>query len=161
MEEIWKDIAGYEGLYQVSNLGNVKNYLNNKILKTSSNGLGYLKLVLCKNKNKRTFYVHRLVMLAFVGFDKSKQVNHIDRNKLNNKLDNLEYVTARENMSYIRTDKPVGVYKRKDTSKYRSKIYFNGKTINIGDFKTQELAIKAYNEKLKELNISNKYSNGF
>ena len=105
MQEIWKDIKGYKGIYQVSNLGNVKSlprktnnqyykglYLKQYIYK------GYLRLQLTKHSKSKWFLVHRLVAEAFIPNPKNKpQVNHIDGNKLNNKVDNLEWVTPSEN----------------------------------------------------------------
>jgi len=95
VEEIWKDIKGYEGLYQVSNLGRVKS--KRKILK-AING-EYLKVGLSKNGIQKTLYVHRLVAETFLGENKL-QVNHKDEDKHNNNIENLEFVTHKENMNY-------------------------------------------------------------
>lgn len=106
--EIWKDIVGYEGLYQVSNLGRVKSLGNGKstnpltniekILKQQPTKKGYLKIKLCNNGFKY-FNVHRLVAQTFIENKKNKpQVNHIDCNKQNNRVDNLEWVTSNENI---------------------------------------------------------------
>ena len=102
--EIFKDIKGYEGLYQVSNLGNVKSiikrtYKSNKILKPSSDGCGYQIVSLCKNKKRSTKTVHRLVALNFLG-ESELQVNHKDFDKSNNKIENLEFVTPLENIRH-------------------------------------------------------------
>ena len=101
MEEIWRDIEGYEGLYQVSNLGRVKsNYNKNRktILKNRVNRGRYFTVLLYKNKRSKNFSVHRLVALTFIPNPENKtQVNHIDGNKLNNRAKNLEWVTASEN----------------------------------------------------------------
>ena len=109
MEEIWKDIAGFEGLYQVSNLGNVrslrKSWASNgekfHIMRPSINrGYAYLSLR-DLNGGDTSFPVHRLVALAFIpnpeGF---KCVNHKDENKLNNNVDNLEWCTLAYNFNY-------------------------------------------------------------
>ena len=97
--EIWKDIKGYEGLYQVSDLGNVKSLKNNKILKPS---LGeYKKVILYKNKKTKTCAIHRLVAETFLDNpEKKPQVNHKDENKHNNNVNNLEWCTHQENMNY-------------------------------------------------------------
>ena len=106
--EIWKPIPNYEG-YMVSNLGNVKSvdrlssngrHLKGKPLRQVMIG-GYLYVRLCKNGKMKNFFVHRLVMLAFVGkCSKGMEVNHIDENKENNCLSNLEYITKVDNCNY-------------------------------------------------------------
>lgn len=110
MEEIWKDIKGYEGLYQVSNFGNVKSldryiinkngdkqYFPGKYL-TQGVSDNYLKVTLSKSNKQRTFRVHILVARAFIPNPENKpEVNHIDGNKKNNKVNNLEWNTRSEN----------------------------------------------------------------
>jgi len=103
--ENWKDIAGYEGSYQVSDLGNIKslNYKRSgqaRNLKPSVDGCGYLRVALCKNGRLRTRKVHRLVAEAFLGDSSGKEVNHKDGNRTNNNIANLELVTRLENMRH-------------------------------------------------------------
>ena len=108
--EIWKDIAGYEGLYQVSNLGRVKSLsrrdrlnrvIQEKILKPRSNKDGYLIVDLYKEGKRKTYKVHRLVAQAFIpNPDNKSQVNHRDEDKTNNKVENLEWMTCKENINY-------------------------------------------------------------
>lgn len=101
IEEIWKDIKGYEGFYQVSNFGSVKRVATGKILKCGKDGGGYLKVDLCKNKVRSTKRIHRLVAHAFIPNPENKsQVNHIDENKTNNSVNNLEWMTAKENNNH-------------------------------------------------------------
>ena len=96
MKEEWKDIEGYENKYQISNFGNVRNKLGN-IMKPFNNK-GYLCISLFKNNKKKHFRVHRLVAQHFIeNKDNKKEVNHIDGNKKNNKVNNLEFVTSKEN----------------------------------------------------------------
>lgn len=111
MQEIWKDIEGYEGLYQVSNLGNVKSldrfvphktfgkkFCGGTMMGTHMNNAGYVTVNLCKNNRQKSHDVHRLVAKAFVkGYAVGLEVNHIDENKQNNQVCNLEWVTKSEN----------------------------------------------------------------
>ena len=115
MNEIWKDIPGYEGLYQVSNLGNVRSvdrYVSHKrlgrkfckghLMSTHINNAGYVTVNLCKGNAYKSFDVHRLVAIAFIETDDIRcvEVNHIDENKQNNVVDNLEWVTKSQNNRY-------------------------------------------------------------
>lgn len=101
MNENWKDIFGYEGLYQVSDLGNVRNRNTLKILKPRINNNGYGRVILRKDMQPKEFLVHRLVALNFIPQVVGKDfVNHIDENKLNNRVENLEWVTHKENMNH-------------------------------------------------------------
>lgn len=110
LSEVWKDIKGYEGLYQISNLGRVKslkrfntNNANTKdrILKPSLDRKGYLHVVLCKNNKRYNKTLHRLVAEAFIENPENKpQVNHIDEDKTNNRVSNLEWMTNKENRNH-------------------------------------------------------------
>lgn len=107
--EIWKDIPNYEGLYMVSNLGRVKSLPKNNhkeiILKNKITKDGYYETALSKNNKQKWIRTHRLVAQAFIpNPDNKPQVNHIDGNKLNNNVDNLEWCTNQENINHaIRT----------------------------------------------------------
>ena len=96
MDEIWKDIKGFEGLYQVSNLGRVKSLRKGIIMKPDKHRGGYLYYILRRTERK-TFKAHRLVADAFVCRPRL-EVNHKDGDKKNNRADNLEMVTHKENM---------------------------------------------------------------
>lgn len=101
MEEVWKDIKGYEGLYQVSNLGRVKRVTTDRILKGSKDSIGYLRVNLHKNNIPSTEKVHRLVAEAFIpNLENKPQVNHRDEDKTNNMASNLEWMTAKENINH-------------------------------------------------------------
>ena len=115
MQEIWKDIKGYEGLYQVSNLGRIKSLdkktknkngefiKKGKILKQSENSKGYLRIQLTSNKGQRKrMFVHRLVAQHFVKKEEGKNiVNHLDCNPKNNCYNNLEWTTLKGNSQYM------------------------------------------------------------
>ena len=120
MKEIWKDIKDYEGLYQVSNLGRIKrigkyknqftSWESNKILTNNIGTDGYYHIMLSKDNKKRMYLVHRIVAKTFIGEQDNKQVNHIDGNKLNNNINNLEYCSARDNLIHALN---LGLKKRK------------------------------------------------
>ena len=99
-KEIWKDIEGYEELYRVNPNGRVRGIKRGKDLAHANNG--YYKFVgLCKNGKSKYMYVHRLVALSFIPNPKNKpEVNHIDGDKSNNYVDNLEWCTTKENCSH-------------------------------------------------------------
>ena len=95
--EIWKDIIGYEGYYQISSEGRVKSLISNKILIGDTNNLGYKRVILYTPIKKR-FFIHRLVALHFCeGYAENLVVNHKDGNKQNNKAENLEWITHSQN----------------------------------------------------------------
>lgn len=105
---VWKDIPGYEGLYKISNFGDVLSLkrpgAKEKLLKGEIDQYGYIRIVLSKNGKTKKYKAHRLVLMAFNNTDDSKlQVNHIDGNKKNNFIGNLEWCTASYNTihSYI------------------------------------------------------------
>ena len=128
-KEEWRDIKGYEGLYQVSNMGRVKSLertfvdkigrertFRGRILKQKTESNGYLRIALHEDSGKvKRFYIHRLVCEAFHENPENKPcVNHIDENKSNNEASNLEWCTYKENNNHgtrtARTSKPVGQY---------------------------------------------------
>ena len=100
MTEIWKDIKGYEGLYKISNYGEVWS-VRKRILLKKCETLGYHCVGLTKNKKRKHFKVHRLVANNFVDNPFNKPcVNHLDENKTNNHYSNLEWVTHKENSNW-------------------------------------------------------------
>lgn len=104
MKEVWKDIEGYDGIYKVSNLGKVisTNQDNTgKLLTGRRTGKGYLSVALFKKSVRKNQLVHRLVAQTFIPNPENKpQVNHIDEDKTNNRVDNLEWVSAKENANH-------------------------------------------------------------
>lgn len=101
MTEVWKDVKGYEGLYKVSNFGNVYSVKSDKHLKPRNNRNGYLQVLLYINGKGKELKVHRIVAEAFISNPCNKQqVNHIDEDKSNNEVRNLEWVTSKENSNW-------------------------------------------------------------
>jgi hypothetical protein len=173
MEEIFKDIPGYEGMYQVSNLGSVKSlskYLihfcggvrltKEKNLKQGLN-TKYNRFNVClfKDLKSKTFCVHQLVAMAFLGHKPcgyKKIVDHIDNNPFNNNVNNLQIITNRENCSKDRknkTSKYTGVSFVKDRNKWVSQIYVNGKSKHLGRYNTELEAHEAYKNELKIVSL--------
>lgn len=104
----WEPITGYEGYYEVSNLGDIKRIVTYKgkpilrILKPQDDGSGYMKVRLYKQGKSKFFRVHRVVMRAFIGeCPENNEVNHKDGDRANNSLDNLEYMTKSENNMHM------------------------------------------------------------
>ena len=107
MEEVYKDMVGYEALYQVSNIGNVKSLNYNKVkymeklLKQQKGCNGYKTVILCKNKTSKRFYIHRLVANAFLPNPQNLPcINHKDECRTNNVVTNLEWCSYKYNLEY-------------------------------------------------------------
>ena len=124
MEE-WRDVPGFENLYQVSNYGRVRRIYNGKVkvMTQRHRGKGYLGVTLIKNSIKKDSYVHRLVAETFIpNQDNLPQVNHKNLNKEDNSVDNLEWVTAIENMRHrYKYGAPVKRVKRKRCTSFRKR----------------------------------------
>ncbi len=101
MNEIWKEIDGFDGQYLISNLGRVKSIKSNKILSYSKHSRGYLKVCLSFCGKSKKYYAHRLVAQAFIpNPDNKREVNHINGIKTDNSVKNLEWVTSKENNAH-------------------------------------------------------------
>lgn len=121
MKEIWKDIPNYEGVYQASTLGNIRSlgftheiknqwgstsirHKKGRVLKQHINTAGYYNVQLCKDGMTKRIMTHRLIAITFIpNPDNKREVNHKDSNRLNNQIENLEWVTSKENTEhYVR-----------------------------------------------------------
>lgn len=162
LEEVWKDIEGYVGYYQISNLGRVKSLsrkdslghnLKEMILKPCLNK-GYYHVNLYENSKRKTYQVHQLVAVAFLNHkaDKFKIViNHKDENPLNNNIDNLELCTHRYNIVYSKKNETGFTGVNKIGDKYMARIRIDGKHKYLGIFYTAELASEAYRKAYHEI----------
>lgn len=128
MQEIWKDIEGYEGLYQVSNLGNVRslNWAKRGIVKNlylKKQNRGYLHVELAKNGVRKSATVHRLVAMAFIPNPGNLPlINHKDENPLNNRAENLEWCDCSYNSGYSLSRHPERAKNKKATEKYGKRL---------------------------------------
>lgn len=138
MQEIWKDIAGYEGIYQISNLGRVKNTVTKEIKKQSDNGKGYKSVNLWKQNKGQTFYIHRLVAGAFIENKLNKpEVHHIDSDRSNNIVENLAWVTTKENNNLGKHIERMTKNKRWIETRSTSMAKAREKSIVINSYKTK------------------------
>ena len=154
---VWKDIKGYERMYQISNRGEVKSfkYNNPRILKPRVNSGGYMYVNLCKDKKSTSKYIHRLVAKAFLqGWDRARDVDHIDMDRLNNHVENLRMASRSQNHRNSvsqkgSSSKYKNVYWNKQNSKWRVMIWINGKNKHIGYFTNEEEAGRVADESAK------------
>lgn len=179
--EEWRDVARYEGLYNVSNLGRMKSIAHitsgkgghrltkGIILKTPLNGDGYPIVNLCKGGHKKSVKVHSLVAIAFLDHQPDAHklvVDHINGVKNKNSVDNLRIVTSRFNSSFGEvSDKHtwssqyVGVHMDKITGRWVSTIWMDGRSKFLGLFVNEIDAASAYqNELEKYLLLNNQQS---
>ena len=165
LKEVYKNIPEYEGHYQISNKGNVKSLKQNKetVLKPSIDKKGYYKVSLYKAGKGRKFYIHRVVIQAFKGEipkDKNLVVDHINNDKTNNELINLQVISNRENLSkdkwrYNPTSFYTGVCYHTTKKKWESSISVNGDSFHLGYFNNESKAGLEYKRALQHYN---KYS---
>ncbi len=163
IQEVWTPIIGYQGLYEVSNLGRIKSLQTGSgsgrrksvdgILSPTIKSNGYFSVMLYKDTISKSFYIHRLVGICFLG-NSILQINHKDKDKLNNNLSNLEFVSNRYNTNhrFNNTNKSSsfrGV--RKSGNSFMARILINGKRIYLGSFKNEKDASDAYENALNNV----------
>lgn len=175
MKEIWKDVPGYEGVFKVSNTGFVKSLervatqksrhggtqsyiVKPKMLSQLTTPQGYKRVQLAHAGIKTKVPVHVLVARAFLpNCEKKPCVNHINGIKTDNRVENLEWVTHRENSLHGQRGKSntgvVGIYFHPTRKRYQGMIYKDGKRHCIGDHKDLESAKTAYTKKMEELGL--------
>lgn len=150
--EIWRKI---NSLYNISSFGQIKK--GGRILKGGIDSKGYKYHCLKINGVQKNYLLHRLVCRYFIG-ESPLTVNHIDFNKLNNNIDNLEYKSLSDNITHYyenlkKTSKVIGVYQQAKTKIWVSRVYVNKWPIYLGSFKSEEEAILNlyifYNQKNK------------
>tara|TARA_B100000787_G_C16119207_1_gene261871 strand:- start:169 stop:879 length:711 start_codon:yes stop_codon:yes gene_type:complete len=166
-KEVFKDIKDYEGHYQISNLGAVKSLKRNseKLISPSIDKTkGYYRVCLYKNNKRKSFYVHKLVAIAFLEHKPNGNllvVDHIDNDKTNNKQCNLQLISSRENSSKDQwrrnpTSIFTGVSLNKLKNKWESSISVNGTSFHLGYFNNESMAAQEY---MNALGHFNEYSN--
>jgi hypothetical protein len=179
--EIWKDIKGYEGIYQVSNLGKVKRlpysqtmtwlktecerHYNGSVLTPSKKDGKYQVVQLSKDGKSKQFYVHRIVAASFISeIPKGLSVNHIDKNIDNNRAENLEIVSYRDNTIHANKDKKqsskyVGVYWNKARRKWIAMVRLpKGEKNYLGGFENELDAYNAVTGEYKRQGLKLKYA---
>lgn len=152
--EIWKYVPGFENMYQVSNLGKVRScdrtitccnknsyQIKGQEMSLNDNGHGYLFIHLSKNNHRQKFYIHRLVMLTFVGeCPFGYEIDHINGNKADNRLCNLRYVTHKENIN-----NPITLIRNKIAAQKNVRKYYKPVLMydNDGNFICEFESVKA------------------
>lgn len=156
--ENFKAIPEYEN-YEVSDLGRVRNVKFGRILKPQKDPNGYLHVVLSKKRKRKTIYIHKLVAICFLGHLPSGMtitIDHVNGIKTDNRLENLELVSMRENtirgMAKKNTSSQfTGVCWYKPTKKWQAKIQINDKLKHLGYFTNELEAAQAYQDALKQI----------
>ncbi len=172
LTEQWKPIKGYEGLYEISNFGKIKAlsktwYGNNNarkvyveiIMKQKINPQGYFMIGLSKSNIQKWFNIHNLVWDNFSDIPRNGyklQIDHIDNNKLNNRFDNLQLLSNRQNTSKGMLQKPgktskyIGVSWDKSRNKWVVQIQINHKSIHLGRYENENIAAQVYQNALEK-----------
>ena len=153
---IWKDVKNYSGLYKINNKGEILGLKRNKLLTLNKDNQGYLKVNLCKRGVCKTRRIHQLVVESFLGHIPNKfnglVINHKNFIKTDNRVNNLELITQRENTNrkHIKSSSRFcGVSWYKNLNKFRSYIKVNGVLKHLGYFDNEEDAYLAYKNEIK------------
>lgn len=157
--EVWREIPNYEGLYMASSMGRIRSLdrlssngrlFNGKVKSLSINVYGYLGTTLTKLGVKRAVSVHQLVAMSFLDHIPSGNkvvVDHINNIKTDNRVENLQLISTRENLSKDKksgTSEHIGVSWYCNLGKWVSRIYINGKAKHLGYFIEEREAAQAY-----------------
>lgn len=172
MEEIWKEVNGFEGVYEISSFGKIKTLerlvkckggktrkITERLLYPVVDAHGYKMMTLCFNGSSKKIKVHQLVAIAFLGHTPNgfiSVIDHIDNNKLNNHKDNLQITTMRHNSSKDqfrrnRSSKYTGVSWNAIAKKWNSIIMIDGITKRLGTFSSEEMASEKYQKALRDV----------
>lgn len=151
--EVWRDIEGWP--YEVSSLGNVRHRETKKIRKIVPSHTGYAYIGLYKDGKNKNFFVHRLVAAAFLG-EIYDQVDHVDGNRMNARLDNLRLCTRRENQIFYTKNTLPGTFLNR-LGTWTACLSFKHQNKFLGNFATQEEAHARYLEAVKEADEAEKY----
>ena len=158
MEEKFVKVKGYDG-YEVSNTGKIKSLKTNRLLKPQKNNCGYLYILLTdSNKKVKINLIHRLVFDSFIGIDDGLEINHLDEDKENNRLDNLELITHEDNLKKYRDNHPFfmkymaqkSVLKRKDKMLEKINVAFDVLNENSSRERNRNLLNKVNERLLKK-----------
>jgi len=163
---IWIDIPKYKGLYKINSLGEIKSCdkITNGIksigrpIILSKNKVGYMFVKLSKNNKKQMFQIQKLMALTFVGYiPDGKVVDHIDSNKTNNDINNLQFLTIRENSikEKLAENGHIDICYRKDNNKWRVRLQISTGRLSVGNFEKINDALEAYDKACKDHNIIN------
>jgi hypothetical protein len=161
MNEIWRDIPGFEGIYMVSDYGQILSVRRKRLLSPNIGRNKYQRVALQINRERVEVFVHRIVAMAFIpNPDNMPVVNHLNGNRFMNRVTNLEWVNFRENETHrhigLGSSHYPGVTAK--FGKWQARICVNKKSIYLGLFDKEIDAAKAYRDALTTYNLKNKYA---
>ena len=175
LNEVWKPVKGFEGLYEVSNLGNVRSadrhlmwgnqycLFKGKPKKSFPNSMGYLRTGLSKNNKGKNYFIHRLVAEAFIPNPNNLPcIDHIDRNYLNNSADNLRWCTQKENMNNPLTrehnkNRPKEAYEKMLATKRENQCIGCEVPVYYIDEQGKKISFKSMAEAQRQTNVLSSY----